>query len=224
MKFLEIPTFAQLSELLDGVSSTSGESTIYGKIEAFSCKQAGSVKKLYKSLEEQYQVELSKSPDLIATSPFGPLDQSSSRKTLIYLIALLNASFPDYDFSKVKPEQFRKENNVYMVMNNINAILNGVIPNYNNELSPKLWTSLEQEIKLKECDMYSYIPDLDSDPYAEQGNIWSFNYFFFNRKLKRVVFFTCRAFSKIGSLEDNDFNTNVKGAWMYDDLAEEMEF
>jgi len=39
----------------------------------------------------------------------------------------------------------------------------------------------------------SYNPDLTSDPYGEEGCIWSFNYFFYNRKLKRIVFFTCRA-------------------------------
>lgn len=62
-------------------------------------KSAGSDKKLFKSLEEHFQVELSKSPESqLSSSPFGPLTDSSSRKTLIYLISILNASFPDYDF------------------------------------------------------------------------------------------------------------------------------
>lgn len=39
----------------------------------------------------------------------------------------------------------------------------------------------------------SYNPDLDSDPYGEEGNMWSFNYFFYNKRLKRIVFFTCRS-------------------------------
>ena len=39
----------------------------------------------------------------------------------------------------------------------------------------------------------SYNPDLDSDPYGEEGTLWSFNYFFYNKKLKRILFFTCRA-------------------------------
>lgn len=39
----------------------------------------------------------------------------------------------------------------------------------------------------------SYNPDLTSDPFSEDGTLWSFNYFFYNKKLKRVVFFTCRA-------------------------------
>ena len=43
------------------------------------------------------------------------------------------------------------------------------------------------------CFHCSYNPDLTSDPYGEEGCIWSFNYFFYNRKLKRIVFFTCRA-------------------------------
>lgn len=74
-------------------------------------KRAGSDKKLYKSLEEQYQVQLSKSPDpydTSATSPFGPLTDASSRKTLIFLISVLNATFPDYDFRLVGITNFSK--------------------------------------------------------------------------------------------------------------------
>lgn len=40
---------------------------------------------------------------------------------------------------------------------------------------------------------FSYNPDLDSDPFGEEGSLWSFNYFFYNKKLKRIVFFTCRS-------------------------------
>ena len=133
-------------------------------------KRAGSDKKLYKNLEEQYQVQLSKSPEAFedgAVSPFGPLTESSSRKTLINLISILNASFPDYDFSNASSEQFRKEINHYMVINSINTMLNNAISNY-AELSNKLWTSLDSEIRIKECDIYSYFPDCDSDPYAEE--------------------------------------------------------
>ncbi|XP_027766700.1 repressor of RNA polymerase III transcription MAF1 homolog, partial [Empidonax traillii] len=41
----------------------------------------------------------------------------------------------------------------------------------------------------------SYNPDLDSDPFGEDGSLWSFNYFFYNKRLKRIVFFTCRSIS-----------------------------
>jgi hypothetical protein len=45
------------------------------------------------------------------------------------------------------------------------------------------------------CPLFvlSYNPDLDSDPFGEEGSLWSFNYFFYNKKLKRIVFFTCRS-------------------------------
>ena len=39
----------------------------------------------------------------------------------------------------------------------------------------------------------SYNPDLDSDPYCEDGTLWSFNYFFYNKKENKMVFFTCCA-------------------------------
>lgn len=35
-------------------------------------------------------------------SPVGPLTAPESRKTLINLILVLNATFPDYDFSSLR--------------------------------------------------------------------------------------------------------------------------
>lgn len=92
-------------------------------------------------------------------------------------------------------------------------------------LRQQLWTALDDEIGLLDCDFYrwkigifcwcspevqscstgfcfagfflSYNPDLASDPYGEDGCIWSFNYFFYNKKLKRIVFFTCRAITLV---------------------------
>jgi len=142
-------------------------------------KIAGSDKKLYKSLETQFQVELSKSPEVeLSSSPFGPLTESSSRKTLISLISLLNASFPDYDFCNVKPEQFRKESTAYVVINSINTVLAGVLPNYNTDLSPKLWHVLEAELNLRECDIYSYLPDYDSILMLKQDTFGALITFF----------------------------------------------
>jgi hypothetical protein len=69
-------------------------------------KAAGADKKLYKQIEIKYDPSNSP-PDEDGAgssfrniiSPFGPLDQPASRRTLFYLIGTLNASFPDYDFS-----------------------------------------------------------------------------------------------------------------------------
>ena len=63
-------------------------------------KAAGEDKKLYKSLENKFSEDLDDYQDggLSIVSPFGPLTQNASRKTLYYLISTLNSSFPDYDF------------------------------------------------------------------------------------------------------------------------------
>ncbi|KAJ1849176.1 RNA polymerase III-inhibiting protein maf1, partial [Coemansia sp. RSA 2708] len=69
-------------------------------------KAAGADKKLYRYLENKYREDLEEANGLTPeqssltniASPFGPLTQSASRKMMFYLIATLNASFPDYDF------------------------------------------------------------------------------------------------------------------------------
>ncbi|KAH8092936.1 RNA polymerase III core binding protein [Aureococcus anophagefferens] len=63
------------------------------------------------------------------------------------------------------------------------------------DLLQELWAAVEEAVSLKDCEVFSYVPDLDSDPFSE-GALWSFNYFFFNKTLKRIVYFSCVARSK----------------------------
>ena len=77
--------------------------------------------------------------------------------------------------------------------NNIDNLLSISATSQYGKIHDKLWNTLNTEIDLLGCDIYSYNPDLTSDPFGEDGSIWSFNYFFFNKKLKRIVLFTCRA-------------------------------
>lgn len=120
-----------------------------------------------------------------------------SRKTLFYLIATLNASFsPDYDFSKAKAEEFCRQPNHTWVMNAIDAnFLSSPAHQSYSALKEQLWLAIDTGINTADCEIYSYNPDLSSDPYSEDGSLWSFNYFFYNKKLKRVLFFTCRCTS-----------------------------
>ena len=64
-----------------------------------------------------------------------------------------------------------------------------------SKVHDSLWRAMNEEIDLRDCYIYSYNPDMTSDPFSEDGSLWSFNYFFYNRKKKRVVLFTCRALS-----------------------------
>eukprot|EP01133_Synstelium_polycarpum_P016675 gene16675-19817_t len=153
-------------------------------LESYSCKQAGSDKKLYKSLdkelETQYSASLETHPTIgsfssstlappsssyseshLSASPFGPLTSSAGRKTMINLIATLNAIFVDYDF--------RNEGNLSMVTNSVNTTLASILPNYNVEVQEKLWSAIDAEISLQKTEIYSYIPEGDSDPFTEAG-------------------------------------------------------
>lgn len=37
-----------------------------------------------------------------------------------------------------------------------------------------LWYLIMQVVKLAECDIYSYNPDSDADPFLERGAMWVF--------------------------------------------------
>ncbi|KAJ2605891.1 RNA polymerase III-inhibiting protein maf1 [Coemansia sp. RSA 1722] len=108
MKYLDVESFTNINSRLS-FPTASGDRLVLGRVETYSCKVAGTDKKLYRYLEQKYQEDLEEAKELSPEqssltntfSPFGPLTQSASRKALFYLIATLNASFPDYDFRYV---------------------------------------------------------------------------------------------------------------------------
>lgn len=117
---------------------------VTGGCDLYTTKAGRSDKKLYKnidrSLESQHEAMLkfgaSLSPpqrsslNLSRSSPFGPLSEVSSRKTFAYLIATLNASHPDYDFSHVlRPGDFKRERLLRKVMINLDTTLRSARPN-----------------------------------------------------------------------------------------------
>lgn len=171
MKYLEENALTWLNSVLG--SYEIGDRVLCSKIEAYSCKKAGSDKKLAKHLELYYQQELEAlaaakdAQELLSSSPLGPLAAPATRKLLINLISTMNASFPDYDFSAVKPEQFRKEADYRLAIQRINHDLAELIDAESNGFVEKLWEAIAETIKLEECEVYSYIPDMDSDPFSD---------------------------------------------------------
>ncbi|CAO3611638.1 unnamed protein product [Cunninghamella echinulata] len=169
MKFLQVDSLDVLNNVFQWESA---EAQLTGRIEAYSCKSAGSDKKLFKHMENKYNIILSGSisPDdhIPVISPFGRLDESAPRKTFFYLLSTLNAAFPDNDFSDVRPDQFVKQPSVDLVINSVNTTLfnlgNDVIVN-----QYRMWDILDELVELNECDVYSYNPDSDDDPMYEEG-------------------------------------------------------
>jgi len=142
------------------------------------------------------------------------LSQVSSRRTFAYLIATLNASHPDYDFSHIlRPADFRKERSLKTVINTIDSTLYNLRPSSGMTLlqvpsqtgyttaasatptsqawGPQMWSMIDKEMTLKECTVYCWAPP--DEPFdGEEGSIWSLNYFFFNKERKRVAYIYVR--------------------------------
>jgi Maf1 regulator len=58
----------------------------------------------------------------------------------------------------------------------------------------------------------SYQSDLEDDPFREKGSVWTFNYFFYNKKQKRILYFSCRGLTKsaveLSVTTDYKYNTD----------------
>ena len=189
--------------------------------------------------------ELSASMNLSRASPFGSFSQMSSRRTYAYLIATLNASQPDYDFSNcLRPTDFRRAKNMWRMMNTFDSMLNRLHPRYSSSFeeeylhrpddmfrtaipqteygdepwNPRMWRLIDQEINLKECSFYSHEPE--DDPYeGEDGALWRLNYFIFNKAKKRVCHLYLKGISILDSTPPPRTPTKPKrpasGTWSF---------
>jgi len=228
MKFLPLRDF---DDVTNALNFHTPDCQVIGGCDLYTTKAAGSDKKLYRnienSLESQYEsllrLSASLSPpqdsnglstmNLSRSSPFGPLSQVSSRRTFAYLIATLNASHPDYDFShNLRPADFRKERILKSVINSIDSTLYNLRPSAGMTLQvpfqtsysttssapiasqvwgPHMWSLIDKEMTLKECTVYAWAPP--DEPFdGEESSIWSLNYFFFNKERKRVAYIYVR--------------------------------
>ncbi|OJJ33775.1 hypothetical protein ASPWEDRAFT_543615 [Aspergillus wentii DTO 134E9] len=252
MKYLPLPDFEDVTSSLN---FDTADCHIVGGCDLYTTKAARADRKLYKnieqSLESQYESVLrlsaSLSPpnasdaaaslNLSRSSPFGPLSEQSSRRTFAYLIATLNASHPDYDFSHVlRPTDFHRERNVKRVMNTIDSTLFNLRPretidvtppspvtisgSYNSSASstwgPRMWSIVDSQMSLKECSAYSYSPEEDPSD-ADDGAIWSMHYFFFNRLRKRVCYLYLRAIPILSHTPTEIMATTPTGKRTYED-------
>lgn len=193
---------------------------IQGGLEAYSCKIAGVDKKLSRSLEQEVVDSLAYSPLDLSTSPVGPLSNTASRRTLIYLILTLNHMYPDYDFSMLRPHHFTKEHGLLAAKQKIDVSLVEASKFWSAEaaeettLMDSIWNAIDEVMSLEDCEVYSYSPDAEGDPFADTGSIWSFNYFFYNKKQKRILYFSSRCASKLSM--DMTSSDDGSAEWDFD--------
>jgi len=194
MKFVDVPRLNEVTMTLNAASN--GDRRLHGRVECYSCKPAGDDKRLAKTLEQQF---LRDAESGFVTS-VGELSDPNVRRLLINLICTLNATFQDYDFSNLKADQFRIEG-LGMVVNHVNSILSEFIPSDESaKFLEQLWSAIDGEVALRECEVCSYMPDIEDEPFSSA--LWSFSYFFHSRALKKIVFFTCWCQMRASDLQD----------------------
>jgi len=91
------------------------------------------------------------------------MQYTSTTNSIVFLFVVPVRSNRD-----AKPEQFRKEPSVSMVVNSVNSTL----LNHGNERAVKelrIWDSIDNLIDFEDSDVYSYNPESDSDPNDEEG-------------------------------------------------------
>jgi hypothetical protein len=133
-------------------------------------KPVGTDKRLYKQLEHKFQEDFEQfTGEHLVVSPVGPLNEPTSRKTLYFLIGTLNSSFPDYDFS-IKAEHFTRKPSFKFVSASVNTLFFNLNDTYLEELE-KIWMEINKEIELEDCEIYTFSPDSDTDPFTENGSM-----------------------------------------------------
>lgn len=153
-------------------------------------KFAGNDKKLYKRMSDkihqgetvetssasnvgsEYSGNENKSPSKSSPNPHPTLDPS--HKTLYYLISCLNLAFPDYEFSDLSLDAFvtYPTSSIQQIVMSVNTTLynvslaNSPVASF-PEFSRSLWLCLDDAISLDDCEVYSYIPDQDANPFCD---------------------------------------------------------
>lgn len=89
MKYLQYERLEIVSNYLSSFSPSDYQ--IQGRVEAFSCKDTVEDKKLRRFVEARYSLAAGGAQALYS-------DQRIARKYFFYLLATLNAVFPDYDY------------------------------------------------------------------------------------------------------------------------------
>lgn len=187
MKYLENLALENLTNSINN-RELGGGLFINGRIETYSTKKAGDDKKYSKILESK----LAEVPQKMATNS-GSDCHKFDRKLLADLIQTMNASLTDYDFSELSADSFSQAP-ISEAVQNINFYL-AELTVHSPDFITKMWKEINESMgSLNSCEAYKLI----DSPFADDdaGIVWSFNYFFYSKDLRRICYFTCIATSK----------------------------
>ena len=187
MKYLENLALENLTKSITN-RELGGGLVVQGRCETYSTKKAGDDKKQSKILESKFA----------ENSVFNVNAKSDvslkTKRVLGDLIQTMNCSMVDYDFSELTPDSFAQVNTAEAVqcINSYLAEITVSSPSFINDM----WRDISDAmVNLAQCEVYKLVDSSFIDE-VESGTVWSFNYFFCSKELKRVLYFTCMATSK----------------------------
>lgn len=198
-------------------SPQSNSLTHSPKIHASSSEQAAallsSIEPLMSGSPSMHGIQHSHSMESVSSQnatqhALSNLNDSHTRKLLVQLITTMNNVFLDYDFSSNIDRianKFIAEQSTQSAITTINNLfVNSVNDTLNSNFRTELWNTIDECIELDKCDVYTYNDDDNVELSA--GKLWVINYFFYNKKLKKILFLGASAANKLhnSSQLDND--------------------
>ena len=171
------------------------------------------------NVSKRRKSSINERPTNLNLGPFGPINEPSTRKIFAYLIAILNASYPDHDFSSVEPTDFVKTS------------LKSFISKFENTLyslgrQPEewIWEVINSHMTLSDCVLFQYSPS-SSFLEDEPGYLWNLIGFLYNRKRKRVayLYLICSRLNSNTSEVEDTLAKRPRGKLTIDDGLNEYE-
>jgi len=149
---------------------------------------------------------LDPSHPILSPSGFGG---SSRPQTYTSLVLCLNHCYNhELDFSAVAPEDFEAVACLSTLRGTIDAVLekfaSAMLPA--ERLRDEFWGAVSEVVEPRGCECWTYLPTVGDDPIqaTEPATLWSKHFFFYNRRLKKILLFRCWATSKLVSRGEED--------------------
>lgn len=101
--------------------------------------------------------------------------EQSSRRLVCLVWSCLDlgswiaASFPDFDFSALRPDAFVKQPSVQVVIGIINKHLLEVAPMQGMDMATEIWSTVDRELELSNSEVYKFVSDDETDPAFSPG-------------------------------------------------------
>ena len=128
---------------------------------------------------------------LSAASPLQAPAKSPISLTRHFINAL-SETYPDYQFSGLTYDSFARRDDLGSVVNKINQALGTVLERPLPGILSDVWRTLRSVVSFPDCEVY----ELVEDP-IDEAKLWSFCYFWFDRRYHRFLLLSCRARSRL---------------------------